>query len=188
MDFGLSRFARPPTDAHVPLGLIVAYEGMVEAQLQSPLLDSTLQCQPLESTPQVPAPLEHPQVPDRAPNSPKEILKGGGISRAPTEGDATMATMAALIPRSTMDAWAPCSIVGPGTGAELEASCPVSMSFETSRTPSPLTIGCCTVRDTPVGGGGGGGCYVRTVSPCPVFPLLSCPYLVSFLFSLSFHH
>ncbi len=27
--------------------------------------------------------------------------------------------------------------------------------------------------------------YVRTVSPCPVFPLLSCPYLVCFLFSFS---
>ncbi len=39
-----------------------------------------------------------------------------------------------------------------------------------------------------------GVCYassldtVRPVFPCPVFPLLSCPYLVSFLFSCSSHH
>ncbi len=38
----------PPAAAHVPLGLLVAYEGMCWAQLQSPLLQSALQCSLLE--------------------------------------------------------------------------------------------------------------------------------------------
>ncbi len=46
-------------------------------------------------------------------------------------------TMAARIPSPAMDARAPCSTAGPGTGAALEASCPVSMSLEASRAPTP---------------------------------------------------
>ncbi len=77
-----------------------------------------------------------------------------------------------------MAARALCSTVGPGTGAALEATFPVSMSLEASSAPiSPPPAGC-TARDAPVGGGGGGSGNVRPVSPCLVPPFLLCPYKV----------
>ncbi len=74
-----------------------------------------------------------------------------------------------------MAARAPRSAMGPGTGAALEASCPVSVSLEASRAPTPpprwMVYGAGhTVRE--------GGVTVRPVSPCPVFPSLLCPYMV----------
>ncbi len=61
----------------------------------------------------------------------------------------------------------------------------VPWGLQSAHPPSPLDVvqrGMCLL------GGGVWGFNVRTVSPCPVFPLLLCPYLVSFLFSFSSPH
>ncbi len=64
--------ASPPTDAHVPLGLLVAYEGMSwspapeHAPRQRPLVAAPHQCPPVAAPrqrPPVPAPYQRPPVP-----------------------------------------------------------------------------------------------------------------------------
>ncbi len=156
---------------------------------------SALQCQPLASTTAVPC---APRVSSSAGPS-KAICRaffwGGGGSRDPAVEAGAVSTASALeadlplarIPSPAIAARAPCSTMGPGMGAALEASCPVSRSLEASRAPTPPSPLDVVQRGMRLLGGGGGD-NVRTVSPCPVFPLLLCPYLVSFLFSFSSPH
>ncbi len=63
---------------------------------------------------------------------------------------ALISVLAAQAPCSAMAARVPGSAVGPGTGATLEAFCPVSVSLEAPRvpTPSPLDV---APRGTPLG-------------------------------------
>ncbi len=82
-------------------------------------------------------------------------------------------------PESPMATRAPCSPVGPGMGAALETSCPVSMSLKASWAPtpppSPLDVVRCGLR---LLGGGGQGGNLRLVSSCLVFPRVPIPILV----------
>ncbi len=112
---------------------------------------------------------------------PRVRALGGGPAMASRVPGSAMASrvpgsaMAARAPRSAMAARAPRSAVGSRTGAALEASCPVYMSLEASRAPTPpsrwMVYGAGrTVRE------GGGGVVSDFVSLCfGALIWFSCP-------------
>ncbi len=172
----------PKTEVHLPLGVLVVYEGMIWTPVPAPR-----QCPPVPAPrkcPPVPAPRKCVRVgpPEPAPPSarcspyfPQGNFFWGGLVRLlpkrPRWGlgprsrrrshhglPGSRSTMAFRVPGSVMAAQAPHSAVGHGMGAALEASCPVSVSLEASRAstpplPSPYVI--VTVRDAPIWRGGG---------------------------------
>ncbi len=138
----------------------------VGAQLLSPLLNSDLQCRLIDSAPKCPCCPSAPKC-LRSPSAPKCLCyscapKGLHFPGAPWNAISTIIFFEGTtrhgprcllirhgrprVPRTAMDArapcsgmafWAPCSNVGPGMGAALEATCPVSMFPEASRVPTP---------------------------------------------------
>ncbi len=96
---------------------------------------------------------------------------------------APCSAMAAQAPFSAMAAQVPGPTLGPGMGATLEPM--FSGPSMPPEHPLPLPVGWCKARDKP---SGRGGVNVSPVFLCHVVPLLSCPFLVSFLFSFSSHH